>query len=317
MKFWEFIKEKLEQSKKLMLLVVIDSKGSSPGRLGFKMAVCDDLDLAGSVGGGSMEYDIVELARAMLHLGRPGPVMKKQIHKTNAGEEHSGMICSGEQTIVLIALEEKHKTAINQLVDYLDNNKTGVLRISTDGFSFIPDGALNQPISTFIENEAKWEYKELAGYKNRICIIGAGHVGLALSKLMKDLGFIVEIFDDRENLNTYENNVYADKKQLIKYSNIDQLVPEGDSVYVVIMTFTHKSDQDVLAKLIGKKFKYLGLMGSKTKVAKLYQNIGYQPNKEGVPKIYSPIGIPIHSKTPMEIAVSIAAEIIRAKNEDK
>lgn len=315
MEIWEFIKQKIEQNKKLMLLLVIDSNGSSPGRKGFKMAVCADGELFGSVGGGTMEFDIVELGRAMLQLGRSGPVMKRQIHRTNAVEDKSGMICSGEQTIVLMAIDKGYLEIISQIVDSTANEKTGVLRISTDGLKFMPEGVLNQPVETYIENEANWEYKEQIAYKNRVCIIGAGHVGLALSKLMKDLGFIVEIFDDRKDLNTLDANVYADKKHLVDYALIDQLVPQGDGVYVVIMTFGHKSDQEVLSKLMDKKFKYLGLMGSKTKVAKTYQNIGYQPDKEGAQKVYAPIGLSISSKTPMEIAVSIAAEIIRVKNE--
>ena len=114
--------------------------------------------------------------------------------------------------------------------------------------------------------------------------------------------------------NTLNNNIYADKKHLVDYAKIEDVAPQGESVYVVIMTFGHKSDQDVLQKLIGKNYKYLGLMGSKAKVARLYENIGYNPEEKGVPKVYSPIGISIKSKTPMEIAVSIAAEIISVKN---
>jgi len=313
-KFWNFVKSKLDESKKIMLLVVIDSKGSSPGRLGFKMAVCEDAVLEGSVGGGIMEYDIVELGKAMLELGRPGPVLKKQIHKTNSGDDHSGMICSGEQTIVLLGLNENHKDIVNQIINNIDNNEAGVLKLSPQGLSFHPERTLNTATNSVIRSESEWEFNQLVGYRSRICIIGAGHVGLALSKLMKDLDFTVEIFDDRKDLNTLLNNVYADKKHVIDYAQIDQVVPQGANVYVVIMTFGHKSDQDVLASLIGKNYKYLGLMGSKAKVAKIYKTIGHKPDEEGTAKVFSPIGLNIKSKTPMEIAVSVAAEIISVKN---
>lgn len=316
MKFWNFVKRKLEESKRLMLLVVIDSKGSSPGRLGFKMAVCEDHELEGSVGGGKMEYDIVELGKAMLDLGRPGPVTKKQIHNTHAGEEHSGMICSGEQTIVLLGIDENNLEMVNQIVNNLDNHKKGVLKLSPSGIEFMPEGTLSNAVQSKIKSESEWEFKQLVGYRDRICIIGAGHVGLDLSKIMKDLGFVVEVFDNREGLSTFENNAYADKKHIIDYEEIDKRVPQGEAVYVVIMTFGHESDMLVLKKLIGEKFKYLGLMGSKTKVASIYNEIGYQPDENST-KIYAPIGLPIKSKTPMEIAVSIAAEIIKVKNESE
>ncbi len=314
MKLWNFIKTKLSESKRIMLLVVIDSQGSSPGRQGFKMAVCEDGTLEGSVGGGVMEYNIVELGKAMLQLGRSGPILKRQIHNSEAGEEHSGMICSGEQTVILYELTKSHLGSVNQIIESLINDTQGVLTLTSEGLFFSSDEILNKAVYTNIKDETDWEYKQLIGYKNRICIIGAGHVGLALSKLMKDLDFIVEIFDDRKDLNTFNDNDYADKKHIVDYNYIDEVIPQGESVYVVIMTFAHKSDQDVLQKLIEKKYKYLGLMGSKAKVAKLYENIGYNPDAAGAPKVHSPIGISIKSKTPMEIAVSIAAEIIGIKN---
>ncbi len=314
MKPWNFIKAKLSESKRIMLLVVIDSQGSSPGRQGFKMAVCEDGTLEGSVGGGVMEYNIVELGKAMLQLGRTGPILKRQIHNPSAGEEHSGMICTGEQTIILYELNKNHQNTINQILESLINDTPGVLTLSSEGLFFSANEKMSKAVYTSIKDETDWEYKQLIGYKNRICIIGAGHVGLALSKLMKDLDFIVEIFDDRKDLNTFNNNIYADEKHIVDYNNIGEVVPQGESVYVVIMTFGHKSDQNVLQKLIGKKYKYLGLMGSKAKVAKLYENIGHDPDENGASKVYSPIGISIKSKTPMEIAVSIAAEIISIKN---
>lgn len=316
MEFWKFIKNKLAEEKRMMLLVVIESNGSSPGRRGFKMAITEDKELAGSVGGGIMEYDIVELGFAMLQLGKTGPVMKKQIHRADSGEK-SGMNCSGDQTIVLLAIDNNHKEIVDKIIESLHSAKSGILKLSPRGFEFLPTGIQGKQIITEIHNEAHWEYKELTSYRNHLCIVGAGHVGLALSKLMKDLGFIVEIFDDRETLSTFENNQFADKKHKVNYENIDKLIPQGEEVYVVIMTFGHHSDQLVLEKLIDKNFKYLGMMGSKKKMSTLFENIGIAADKEKMLKIHAPIGIPINSKTPMEIAVSIAAEIIQIKNTEE
>ena len=314
MEFWKFVQKKLEQEKRIMLMAVIESNGSSPGRRGFKMAVTEDKELAGSVGGGIMEYDIVELGFAMLQLGKSGPVMKKQIHKTGTYENHSGMICSGDQTIVLMALDKSHKDSVDKIIESLYSAKSGILKLSPKGMEFFPTGLQEKQLITEIHNEANWEYRELTSFRNHLFIIGAGHVGLAVSKLMKDLGFVVELFDDRKELSTFENNPYADKKHLIDYSEIDKFVPQGESIYVVIMTFGHQSDQEVLIKLIDKNFKYLGLMGSRSKIATLFEKTGIASSKEKITRVHAPIGIPINSKTPMEIAVSIAAEIIKIKN---
>jgi xanthine dehydrogenase accessory factor len=63
-------------------------------------------------------------------------------------------------------------------------------------------------------------------------------------------------------------------------------------------------------------FKYIGMMGSKTKVNRIFKNIGFNPETSGK-KIYAPIGLPINSQTPDEIAISIAAEIIKIKNSEE
>jgi len=313
MEFWKFIKNKLAEEKRMMLLAVIESSGSSPGRRGFKMVITEDKELAGSVGGGIMEYDAVELGYAMLQLGKTGPVMKKQIHKADK-EEKSGLDCSGDQTIVLLAINNNHKEIVDKIIESLHAAKSGILKLSPKGLDFKSTGIQNKQIITEIHNEEHWEYRELTSYRNLLCIIGAGHVGLALSKIMKDLGFTVEIFDDRETLSTFENNHFADKKHKINYENVDKLVPQGEEVYVVIMTFEHQSDQLVLGKLIDNHFKYLGMMGSKKKITTLFDNLGISTDSEKMAKLHAPIGIPISSKTPMEIAVSIAAEIIQIKN---
>ena len=99
-KLWNFIRENLARNIEVILLCVLESKGSSPGRQGFKMAVTTD-DMVGSIGGGIMEHKFVELAKEKLKIHSAEPVIKKQIHSKSAQRDQSGMICSGEQTIFL------------------------------------------------------------------------------------------------------------------------------------------------------------------------------------------------------------------------
>ncbi len=81
------------------------------------------------------------------------------------------------------------------------------------------------------------------------------------------------------------------------------------------MTFGHKADELVLKQLLRKEYKYIGMMGSPSKVKQIFDNLitdGFK--KKELDKVHAPIGIPITSKTPEEIAVSIAAQIIKIKN---
>ena len=67
------------------------------------------------------------------------------------------------------------------------------------------------------EQEKDWLYRENLTYRNIIHIIGGGHVGLALSQTMAQLGFYVKIYDDRPGLSTMEQNQYAHEKIWVDY----------------------------------------------------------------------------------------------------
>jgi xanthine dehydrogenase accessory factor len=313
MNIWKFIQTQIKQQTDVMLMVVAESIGSSSGRPGFKMAVSQRKELFGSIGGGNMEYEMVELAYFMVKSGKTNSFIKRQVHSEGNDHERSGAICSGEQTILFFPLNNTHLQIIDQIIQAIETNGQGAIRIANDSFGYLPGYHIKTSFQATLVSSDKWEYIEKIGRTNKICIIGAGHVGLALSKIMKDLDFSIEIYDDRLGLNTFEKNEFVNKKHKIDYNEIDELLPEGDHVYVVIMTFGHLSDEFVLKKIIRKNFKYLGMMGSKAKVKKIFENIGYNASLNEK-KIFAPIGLPIHSQTPAEIAVSIAAEIIRVKN---
>lgn len=162
-----------------------------------------------------------------------------------------------------------------------------------------------------------WNYAEKIGYKNRLYIIGGGHCALAFSKLMSAMDFYIHLFEDREGLNTLKANNYVHEKTIVKdYSELSQLIPSGENNYVVVMTFGYRTDDIAVRGLLNKDFKYFGLLGSKKKIEKMftdYRNAGIA--EDALQKIHSPIGIQIKSETPEEIAVSIAAEIIKIKHD--
>ena len=104
---WSFIVKKLEQEINIVLMLVLESAGSSPGRQGFKMAVSADDQMDGSIGGGIMEHKLVVKARDMLKKKEQNYFFKKQIHRKDSPQDQSGMICSGEQTVVLIPISKE------------------------------------------------------------------------------------------------------------------------------------------------------------------------------------------------------------------
>ncbi|UII34257.1 XdhC family protein [Fulvivirga ulvae] len=316
MDFWCHTYRLLAKHQKAVLLYVLDSSGSSPGRQGFKMIVAPGSEMAGSIGGGIMEHKLVELSRSLLHDSNDlsKPFIKYQVHRAEA-HDRSGMICSGEQTIAFYYLQENDVRWIEQLLKTFEENRKGVLLLTEKGPEFLPEQILSSQYDYILYSKNRWSYKEQIGFKSTLYIIGGGHVGLALSRLMRNLGFHVVVMDDREGLNTLEQNEYAHKTSVIDYNKIENYISEGEDTYVVIASFGYRTDKKVLKRLIDKKFKYLGMMGSGEKVRTLYKEL----REEGITErqlanVRSPIGLQIKSKTPDEIAVSIAAEIIEVKN---
>ena len=152
----------------------------------------------------------------------------------------------------------------------------------------------------------------------KVYIIGGGHVGLALSEVLSKLDFELHLLDHRENLNTMEANTFVQSKQVVDFDTIDQYIPEGDAVYVVIMSFGYRTDDIIIRRLLGKKVKYIGMLGSAAKIKTLFQNLeadGF--DKKEIDKVYAPIGLDIKSETTQEIAVSIAAQLIQTRNQNR
>jgi xanthine dehydrogenase accessory factor len=315
MDVWNFIKKELSENNNVILITVVERNGSSPGIVGFKMAISETGAMTGSIGGGVMEYNMVELAKKEAKLGTQNSFIKKQIHKADAGKDKSGLMCSGEQTHAFTLFDNSKKEVINLIVNHLNKGENGALYIHQNGLKFDENKKYENQITFSFENDSCWEYTEQIGVKPTMYIFGAGHVSVPLSEVFRVLDFKVVVFDNRNELSTFENNNHAHQKHIIDYKNIGDLVEEGNNSYAVIMTVGHKSDEIVLKQLVTKNLKYLGMIGSKNKVKTIYESLMNNGIYEAdLAKVDSPIGLSIKSKTTAEIAISIAAKVIQVKN---
>lgn len=313
---WKFIQANLEKEIGVMLLYVLESKGSSPGRQGFMMAVNAENEMQGSIGGGIMEHKFVELAKEKLKAASTESIVRKQVHSKSAAANQSGMICSGEQTLFIYRVTKKDATAIAGIISCLKENRIGTLQLRPDGIYF-SDATTDNSFSFIYTNDKDWQYTERLGYKNHLYIIGGGHCALAFSRLMRTMDFYIHVFEDRNDLNTFVQNEAAHEKTVVNdYAELERYIPSGSNNYVVLMTFGYRTDAVALRAVINKELRYLGMLGSKAKIKELFAELKQEGiAAEKIDKVYAPIGIDIKSQTPEEIAVSIAAEIIKIKNE--
>jgi xanthine dehydrogenase accessory factor len=313
--YWGFIRENIDRQVPVMLLYVVESIGSSPGRQGFKMAVNAAGEITGSVGGGIMEYKFVEMAKERLNSENGYISLHKQVHNKEAAKNQSGMICSGEQTLLLYIIQPRDAAHINNIIDCLQHHKTGCLSFSPAGMSFSNLPPSNRYLFS-MHAASEWQYEEQAGYKDHLYIIGAGHCGLALSKLMQVMDFYIHLYDERDDLHTLQENSFVhERKMLNGYEETGNYINAGANSYVVVMTSGYRTDDIVIRSLLHKNFKYLAVLGSTKKIEKMFTDYQAEGIDPGILKnIHAPAGLPIKSQTPEEIAISIAAQIIAVKN---
>ena len=319
---WALAAASLQAGTPVALLCVVRSEGSSPGRQGFKMAVTAT-EVAGSIGGGIMEHKWVELARQRLREADATPLLRPQVHRREALADRSGMMCSGEQEVLLWPLTIVDLPTVLEIESALQNRNGSYVALSPAlGLQILPNekGATsNVAEESFYTYQPgpEWCYRERLGFRDQLTIVGGGHVGLALSRVLTTLDFELIVLDDRTDLPTLAANGFAHLRRVIDYENVAAEIPAGPHRYVVVMTVGYRTDAVVLRQLLGRPYRYLGVMGSAAKVAELRRGLSISGfSSEDVARLHGPIGLPINSQTPEEIAISIAAELILARHRE-
>ncbi len=156
-------------------------------------------------------------------------------------------------------------------------------------------------------------YMEVSARPKKLIIIGGGHVGRELARLAVGSDFMTTVIDDRPDiLSNYLPQVTTLQTDPDYNDNFPSL---GNDCFVVIVTRSHVIDYSVLQRILDEDCAYIGMIGSKGKVAKLFASL----EKSGVDRaklddVYAPIGLRIKGEGPFEIAVSILAELVAVKN---
>jgi len=252
----DWVLQFLNRGKRVALCTVIEKRGSGPRDQGAKMAVNEDGQVIGTIGGGSLERALIDLCLKALEEGVSRKVIFSLRPKGGKGTIDTGLICGGELTIFIDVIEPKCK----------------------------------------------------------IILVGAGHVALPLAKLADIVGFNLVVVDNDEKLANKERFPTAEKIITGDFNEILDELEVGSSDFVVIAHGEPEHDYMALEKIIKKRPAYIGLLGSKTKVATLIKKLkeaGISDND--IKTLHAPIGLDINAQTPEEIAVSIIAEIIKER----
>ena len=148
-----------------------------------------------------------------------------------------------------------------------------------------------------------------------VYIFGAGHVGYYLARSAHEAGFGVHVVDDRAAFANTERFPFAASVVVDDIPQWLTKTPIPATAYAVIVTRGHRNDLDALRALAPRDLRYIGLIGSRAKVARLYDQLLAESNVDPalLERIHAPIGLDIGAVTPQEIAISITAELIAVR----
>jgi xanthine dehydrogenase accessory factor len=145
-------------------------------------------------------------------------------------------------------------------------------------------------------------------------LVGAGHVSVEVARFAQAVGFRVHVIDDRDKFANADRFPGADVivDDIPGWLNGATLPP---GAFVVVVTRGHRQDFEAMRELAGRPLRYLGLIGSRSKVARVFDALageGADPSR--LAAVHAPIGLDIGAVTPEEIGVSIVAELIAVRS---
>ncbi len=336
----------LIKKENFVVATLFDKTGSAPRSDGAKMIVRADGSIIGTIGGGRLEAEAIELAKKMI------PQQKSVIQLfdlTGKDAAESDMICGGKGEILIDfidAADEINLAIYSAVVEIIENRGKGFLVTILDNPSAGKQGinrqqCLVKPDKTMVGRvncDPKLMNELINGpakvtlhsevYDNKrflveplreggtVIIFGAGHVSQKIAPLSEGVGFRTVVLDDRtEYANRERFPAPVEIRVIDDFKKLPDLGVDGNS-YLVIVTRGHMFDKDVLEQILRSGAAYIGMIGSRIKRDLIYKELisrGF--TQDELARVYSPIGTAILAETPEELGISIVGELIKVRAE--
>jgi len=329
------------QDRGLVLATIVETEGSTPQVAGSSAIFSRAGLVAGTVGGGLLEARVEAAAHKALEDGKPRLVsFRLDADPTDV----EGAICGGAAKVLVDPGVEAAKGVFRSALEGFKKRRAGVLasriRAGHDDavavergflpvgaqvlpddpvFGDIPPGVLEEIIAggraRLLGEGSRTTFIEPVLPLPRLIIAGAGHIGKAVARLGRLLDFSVTVIDDRPEFANIMNVPDADEIVVGDIGEAVRAIEDSPDDYFVIVTRGHQKDAEALRAAIGRGAAYVGMIGSKRKIELMHCEFlesGWATAEEW-DGIHAPIGVDIGSKTVEEIAVSIAAELIRIR----
>ncbi len=324
---FEALAQALAAGRGAVLCSIVESSGSTPRGPGAKMLVLDQGKTVGTVGGGAVEHAAIETALEIHHT-HTAQLARFCLAPNEAAD--LGMICGGDVRILFQYAEPSQLPLAEAALALLDEARDAWLvtvlaegRAESGlydrekGLRFLKTVADLTPLlrrqPVFQDGEAAL-YAEPLCRRGQVYVFGGGHVSQALVPVLAHADFRVTVFEERPQF--ADPALFPDAAQVLlgDYWDMGKTVKLQPWDYAVVLTRGHQGDYALLEQLLRLPLAYVGCIGSRRKAAVTAQRLlEAGVPAEAVARLHSPIGLEIGAETPVEIAVSIAAQLIQCR----
>jgi xanthine dehydrogenase accessory factor len=334
------IEERVADGKAIATATVVATQGSTPREVGAKMIVRPSGEMVGTIGGGCGEAEAWQAAMDALKDGRRrtltldltgeialdsemvcGGVMQVFIDLWDSGDlellpaANADMRESGRMAIITPLTEDDSHPHLLVAPSGRTLGSLGDQELDEHVRSMALD-ALEQGTSRTIPAAGSFPslFVEVQVSPPTLLIAGGGHIAMPLARMGSMLGFRVVVLDDRPMFANEERFPDADQVISARFGETLASYPLDGQTYVVLMTRGHAHDLECLEQVIDKPVAYLGMIGSRRRVKGVLDMVrGMGHGEELLARVHAPIGLDIGAQTPEEIALSVMAEVVKAR----
>ncbi len=340
---WKRIAESLGRGEPVALATIIDRSGSGPREAGTSMLVFGDGGALGTIGGGLLEVQVLDAAKGVHRDRLP---LLQEFSMTAETVEAGVMICGGKMEVLIDYLDPADPLCVTVFKRLAELRREGrfvwlVRSIRGSGSGTVPKtgiGLLGEGLeagtldpscrdSDRLRKESRRDeavlvdcgdvrcFVQPAGLPSTVFIFGAGHIAQALAPICAIAGFRVVVIDDRPEYAARERfPMAAEVRAIDSFARCFEGLTINRSGYVVIVTYGHVHDRTVLAGALKTDAAYVGMISSRRKREIILASLRDEGvGDEVLRRVHSPIGLEIGGRTPGEIAVSIAAELVAVR----
>jgi xanthine dehydrogenase accessory factor len=327
-----------EAGRPAVLATPLWSRGSVPLREHSRLLLRDDGSFFGTIGGGSLEAQVLAAGRAVMS-SDAARVLEFNLSQAEAAE--SGMICGGQCAVLLESITPEFAPDVFRAAARAEATgeslvlitllvpedrgprfaltSTGVVIGVTDDSSLgeilraLAKEALVEGRPRLVEEPVRAHLDPVLP-RPRLCLFGAGHIAVVLAHMAGLAGFRVVVTDDREEFANRERFPSAEEVLAASVPEAFAGLSIDEHSYVVAVTRGHRLDEEVVARALGTPARYVGMIGSRRKVATTLTRLRERGiSEEEIARLHAPIGLDIGAQTVEEIAVSILAQLIAVR----